>query len=39
MPNINETKVYQLGEAILAQVHNTDIIEFINVTMPRLIKS
>lgn len=39
MPNVNETKVYQLGEAILAQVHNTDIIEFISVTMPRLIKS
>ncbi|HUW93666.1 MAG TPA: RloB family protein [Bacteroidales bacterium] len=39
MPKINETKVYQLGEAILAEVHNTDILEFINVTIPRLIKS
>jgi hypothetical protein len=39
MPNVNETKVYQLGEAILVEVHDIDIIEFINVTIPRLIKS
>jgi hypothetical protein len=39
MPNVKETKVYQLGEAILAQAKNPDIIEFITVTIPRLIKS
>lgn len=36
MPKIKETKVYLLGEAILAQVNNSDIVEFINVTIPRL---
>ncbi len=39
MPKANETKVYQLGEAILHQANNPEILEFINVTIPRLIKS
>jgi len=39
MPKVKETKVYQLGEAILAQAKNPDIIEYINVTVPRLLRS
>ena len=39
MPKTKETKVYQLGEAILTQATNPDIIEFITVTIPRLLKS
>jgi len=37
MPKIKETKVYLLGEAVLAQVNNSDITEFVNVTIPRLL--
>lgn len=39
MPKANETKVYKLGEAILSQASYSDILEFLNVTIPRLIKS
>jgi hypothetical protein len=36
MPKNKETKVYQLGEAILKEVNSKDIAEFINVTIPNL---
>jgi len=39
IPKTNETKVYKLGEAILSQASKPDILEFLNVTIPRLIKS
>jgi hypothetical protein len=39
MPKNKETKIYQLGEAILAEVPNSDIIEFINVTIPNLMRN
>lgn len=39
MPKVKETKVYLLGETIVNEVPNTDIIEFINVTIPELIKA
>lgn len=39
MPKIKETKVYLLGEAIVTKVNKSDITEFINTTIPRLIKS
>lgn len=39
MPKIKETKVYQLGEAIVARANKSDITEFINTTIPKLLKS
>lgn len=39
MPKNKETKVYLLAEAIIKEVLNTDIIEFINVTIPELVKA
>ena len=39
MPKKKETKVYLLAEAIINEVPNSDIVEFINVTVPELIKA
>jgi hypothetical protein len=38
MPKTKETKVYLLAEAIMAKVNKSDITEFINTTIPKLIR-
>ena len=39
MPNPKETKVYQLGEAILKQVPVNDFNHFVDVTIPQFIQA
>jgi len=38
IPKTKETKVYSLFEAILSKIKKTDIEEFINITIPKLVR-